>query len=131
MAATEPVFEIIGEPRTPPKRGRQGRYNEVYLAMDAARGRAGAWIALASGDRESIGKVRNAVSRNVLEDRAWHTSLHANDDGSETYTLFVKYDKENKRLPRRPRTKSAPELAEAIREGNEDEWFDGSAAASE
>lgn len=131
MSSTEVNYEIINEPRTPPRRSRNGRYSDVYEAMDSARSKAGAWIALASGDKDAMGKVRNAVSRRVMQDQAWHTSIHADEEGSDAHTLFVKYDKENKRLPRRARTVNAPELAEAARESNDDAWFDDSAAASE
>lgn len=124
MSSTETGFQVIGEVRQPPRRSRQGRYTDVYAALEEAKGKGGAWVALAAGDRDSVNKVRNAVSRQVQEDLSWHTSIHEEEDEPGTFTLFVKHDKNAKRLARKPRNAASPELAEAKREDDDDAWLE-------
>lgn len=125
MASTELGFSVVGEVRQPPRRSRQGRYNEVYAVLDEAKGKGGAWVALATGEQEAVSKVRNAVSRQVADDLAWHTSIHEEEEEAGTFTLYVKYDRANKRAARRPRgDKTSPELAEANAEEKDDAWLE-------
>lgn len=128
MSSTETGFAVIGEVRQPPRRSRQGRYTDVYAALEEAKSKGGAWVALASGDRESVNKVRNAVSRQVQEDLAWHTAIHEEESDPETFVLFVKHDKAAKRQARKPRNASSPELAEAQKEDDDDAWLEKATA---
>lgn len=129
MSSTETGFQVIGEVRQPPRRSRQGRYTDVYAALDVAKSKGPAWVALAAGDKDAVSKVRNAVSRQVQEDLAWHTSIHEEEDAPDTFTLFVKYDKGSKRLARKPRgDKTSPELAEAKIEDRDDAWLEAQTA---
>lgn len=129
MASTEMGFEVLGDVRQPPRRSRQGRYNEVYAALEDVKSKNGAWVALAAGDKTSISKVRNAVSRQVADDLSWHTSIHEDEDEVGTFTLYVKHDKANKRAARRPRgDKTSPELREAAAEAEDDAWLEAQTA---
>lgn len=128
MSSTETGFQVIGEVRTPPRRSRQGRYTDVYTALEEAKGKNGAWVALAAGDKDAVSKVRNAVSRQVQEDLAWHTSIHEEESEPGTFTLFVKHDRSAKRAARRPRNAASPELAEAKLEEKDDAWLEAQTA---